>query len=279
MRSDGRRIKTLDPMFAIIPHLMPQRYDSQVMSETEINYTLIRKYISQKAKEGIDIGFMSVFLAAYLRTICNVPELNRFVINKNVYARKEFWASFIVLKKGEIADDKIETVAKIKLEFTDTIFDVAKKVEKAIEENRKVISENISDKLAKFFMGVPLLSRGLITFLKGCDKIGLMHKAIIEGSPFHTSIFITNMASIKMGTVHHHIYDFGTTSIFVSMGRMQHKVKSEGKKEMVIPIGVVVDERICAGVTFAKAYGHLKKYLEDPRLLETPPRKVIQDIK
>lgn len=278
MRADGRRIKKLDPLFQIIPHLMTRRYDAQVAGEAEVNYTKVKKYINAKRKEGINISFMAVLIASYVRMITHMPELNRFIMNRKIYARHDFWVSFVVLKIGDIAEDKIETVVKIKFELTDTIFDVAKKIQESIEDNRKVSKENMTDKLAKFFMGIPLLSSFVIDLVKLGDRLGLLPKSLIDGIPFHTSLFITNMASINSGSVYHHTYDFGTTSIFVSIGKVKDATKPGGPRKQVIPLGVVTDERICAGVTFAKAYGYLKKYMNDPTLLETPPESIREDV-
>ena len=279
MRADGRRIKSLDPLFQIIPHLMPKRYDAQVSGETEINYTRIKRYINQKRKEGVTVSFMSVLIAAYLRMITHMPELNRFVMNRNVYARKDFWVSFALLKKGSIDEDKAETVVKLNFALHETIFEVAEKICEAIDDNRKVETKNMVDKLAKFFMGIPLLSRTVINIVKGLDKIGWLPKSFLDQIPFHTSLFITNMASINTGSVYHHVYDFGTTSVFISIGKPKHKIKGSGEKYTAIPLGVVVDERICAGVTFARAYSYLNKYLSDPTLLEAPPEEIRQDVK
>lgn len=279
MRADGRRIKSLDALFQIIPHIMPKRYDAQVAGESEINYSKIKKYINQKNKEGISISFMSVFIAAYIRMISHMPEINRFISNRNIYARKGFWVSFAVLKKGEVDESSAETIVKLKFDLNETIFEVAEKISESIESNRKVEVENMVDKLAKFFMGIPLLSRVVIDFVKLCDLLGLLPKGFIDLLPFHSSLFITNMASLNSGSVYHHIYDFGTTSAFISIGKPRQKIRPNGEKFMTIPLGVVVDERICAGVTFARGYSYLKKYLGNPELLEVPPKEIRQDVK
>lgn len=40
----------------------------------------------------------------------------------------------------------------------------------------------------------------------------------MDALPFHTSLFVTNMASIGMTRVYHHIYNFGDTTMFLSLG-------------------------------------------------------------
>lgn len=279
MRPDGRRIKTLDPIFKMIPHIMPHRYDAQVFFETELDYTSAKKYINAQRNKGNHISFMSLLIAAYVRTVSEMPALNRFIMRKNIFARNELTVSFAVIRAEGTQEDSMETTTKVWFEPTDTVFDVADKINASIVENRKMDSANITDKLASFFMSIPLIPGGLIAFVKGLDKIGLLPKAILDGSPFHTSMFITNMASINMGAVHHHIYEFGTTSVFIGMGKMQDKTQPGGPKQRVIPIGVVVDERIVAGITFSRGFSTIKHYLKNPERLEVPPEKVTQDIK
>lgn len=279
MRRDGRRLKTADPMFKMMPHLMPRRYDAQVFFKTEIDYTNTKKFINTKRKQGMQINFMSVFFTAYLHVVAQYPQLNRFVINKTVYARNEVWISFAILKRVSKDDESDETIIKIKLDFTDTIYDVSKKINDAIEENRQENVENSTDKLINAFMNIPLLSGAAINIAKFIDRIGLLPKMVIDGSPFHSTLFLTNLTSLKLDTVYHHIYDFGTTSTFISMGSLENKKDAKGEQRNTISVGIVVDERICAGVTFAKALDNVKKLIANPALLETPPSVVREDIK
>ncbi|MEX1307553.1 MAG: hypothetical protein AB1Z19_03415 [Eubacteriales bacterium] len=258
---------------------MPKRYDAQVFFETDLDYTNAKKYINAQRKAGHNISFMSMLIAAYIRTVSEMPALNRFIMAKKIFARNELTVSFAIIRADGTQEDSMETTTKVWFCPTDTIYQVAEKINNTINENRKMNNANITDKLASFFMGIPLVPGALIAFVKGLDKVGLLPKAILDGSPFHTSMFITNMASINLGAVHHHVYEFGTTSVFIGMGKMQDKTQPGGPKKRVIPIGVVVDERIAAGITFARGFNMVKRYLAHPELLEAPPEKVTEDIR
>ena len=112
------------------------------------------------------------------------------------------------------------------------------------------------------------------------DRYGFLPGYLLDASPFHTSMFITNMASIGMPSVHHHIYNFGTTSLFWSLGVPEKEfVLKDGKieRQRYIPLGAVIDERIAEGAVFAKMTARLKYYLSNPELLETKPEKVLFD--
>ena len=98
----------------------------------------------------------------------------------------------------------------------------------------------------------------------GFPSIG---KKVIDLSPFHTSLFITNLASINTPTIHHHCYEFGTTSVFICMGRPARKGNGDNGKYM--PISVVMDERIATGVEYSRFFAAFLRYLRNPAVLES----------
>ena len=57
--------------------------------------------------------------------------------------------------------------------------------------------------------------------LRWADRHNLLPKALIKASPFHASLLISNLASIRTNHIYHHIYEFGTTSIAITMGNMR----------------------------------------------------------
>ena len=99
-------------------------------------------------------------------------------------------------------------------------------------------------------------------------------------SPFHNSLCISNLASIRTNHIYHHCYEFGTTSVFITMGNLREVPRRSGGEvvfERCIPLGVVMDERICSGSYFALAFRKIRKYLRNPELLELPPEVVNED--
>lgn len=275
MRRDGRKIKKVDPMYRIIPHIMTERHDAMNMITLDLPLEPMQKYIRAKAAEGKKITHMTIILAAYLRVMAEFPALNRFVVNRKIYAHKDITVSMVVLKNNSRED---ETMSKIYLEPTDTIFDVQKKVGEYIDENRQYSTSNATDKIVENLLKVPGLLRGAVAILKWMDKHGLLPSAIIKASPFHASFLITNLASIRTNHIFHHVYDFGTTSISMALGNMREVPRRTLDGEIVfdrcIPAGMVMDERIASGSYFALAFRKFKKYIKNPALLEQPPEAV-----
>lgn len=278
MRKDGRKIKTIDPMYKLISHIMVERNDSMNMIELTVQQDPIRKYIRRKKDEGYTFSHLAVVLAAYIRTIADYPFLNRFVVNKTLYARKEVAIGMVVLKPGETEG----TMNKMFFKPEMTIFEIQKVLDDYINTNRGAGKTNSTDRLMAFMLSIPGLARVGVNFIKFLDWLGWLPKAIIDASPFHCTMTITNLASIGTNYIFHHVYNFGTTSMIMAMGNTREDpVKRHGEIvfEKVIPIGLVMDERIAEGVQFAMACRKLQSILQNPEILEQPPEEVKEDIK
>ena len=270
MRADGKRVKNADPMYMVAAHIMNKRVDAINMTTIDIPYEPLQKYINEKRKAGVSISHMALVLAAYVRTLNEFPELNRFVVNKKIYDRNEISVGMVVLQS---LDTHNGTMSKMYFEKSDTIFDVNNKINKFVTENRETPEKNGVEKFIKFILSIPGLLTVGISVLRFLDKHGLLPKWLIDISPFHMSLGITNLASIRTNHIYHHCYEFGTTSVFLAMGASREVPKRKGGEiifEKSIPVGVTMDERICSGSYFASAFRTMKKYLKNPETLETP---------
>ena len=123
MRPDGRRVKNMDAMYALIPQFLPHRYDAMNMITLNIPVEPMKKYMNEKRAEGRPVNHLALIIAAYLRTAAEFPQLNRFVGNKKIYAHKDFTVSMVVLRPGGEGD----TMSKVYLDYEDDIFTVQEK--------------------------------------------------------------------------------------------------------------------------------------------------------
>ena len=271
MRADGKRIKNADPMYTVAAYIMNKRVDAMNMITIDIPIDPIQDYLNAKRKEGIKLSHMGVILAAYIRTMKEFPELNRFVVNKKIYQRNEIAVGMVVLKAGQVDHG---TMSKMYFNENNTIFEVNDIINKYVEENREAPDNNSTEKLIKVLLSVPGILPVGVAIFKWLDKHGLLPKSIIDASPFHMSLGITNLASIRTNHIYHHCYEFGTTSVFMAMGNTREVPKRKGDEivfEKCMPIGVTMDERIASGSYFALAFRRMRHYLRNPELLEVPP--------
>lgn len=276
MRKDGKRVRGADAMYTLIPYIMKHRYDAMNMIEVDIPIAAMQAYLNRKRNEGVTMSHLGVVLAGYLRTVAEFPLLNRFVVNKRIYARNEFPVAMVVLKPGETEG----TMSKMRFEPDDDIFTVHRKMNEYIEKNRQVGDTNATDDLMRRLLSVPGLANVGVGLFKLLDRYGLLPKSLIDASPFHASLVITNLASIRTNHIFHHLYEFGTSSVFIALGNMREvarRTRDGISFERCLPMGVVTDERICSGSYFARAFRRFRQYLLDPSLLEGPPALVNSD--
>lgn len=279
-RYDGRRLKTISPFVKIIPYIMTKRSDAHVFSKMTVNTDIINEYIREKQKEGLKITYLHLFIAVFVRVIAQRPQLNRFVMNNRLYARNRIWISLSI--KRTLKDYGEETTVKFAFTGHENIYEIAEIIDKNIEESIHVGSDSKVDKIADWIMSLPnFIVKILIGTIKQMDKLNVLPGFLIEASPFHTTLFFTYLKSIKLDYVYHHIYDFGNTGIFISLGK-EKKVpvaeKDEVKVQRVCEMGAAIDERICDGLYFSNSLKLVKKYLENPYLLEANLEEVVQDV-
>lgn len=278
-RPDGKKLKNLGVEYLVGAHVMKERTDAMNMITIDLPEAPMKEYLNRKRKEGKRYSHLTLILAAMVRAFAEYPQLNRFVVNKRIYARNEISVGMVVLKGGKI--DGASTISKMKFPPTGTIDEINDIINAYIATNREEGDINSTDKLANYLCSVPGLLRVAVNFVKWLDKHNWCPKAIIEASPFHCSIILTDLASIKTNSIHHHIYNFGTTSISLAMGNLREvpvRKKGEVVFERCLPLGIVTDDRIVSGNILGLAFRKFEKYLEHPDTLELPPEKVVSEI-
>lgn len=269
MRPDGTRVKGLSPIVQALPHVMPKRFDAQNWASDYVDENILKTFIRSKRREGHRVTHMSVLVAAYYKAALENPKVNYFIMNRKVYKRNHFCFSFVILKtRADGTPD--ETTLKVFLDPADDVFTISSKIQEHIDRNLEAAHNNNTDKFANFAFGVPGLARFVFWLAYHLDLHGLLPRKIIDLSPFHTSLFITNLASINTSYIFHHCYEFGTTSVFVCMGKpVQDPLAPEGVRKRLMPLGVVMDERIATGIEYSRFFAAFERYLKNPRLLET----------
>jgi hypothetical protein len=279
-RYDGRRLRSISPFVKIIPYIMPKRTDAHVFSKVVIETDSINSYIREKQLSGMRLTYLHVFIAVFVRVIAQRPQLNRFVMNNRYFARNRIWISMAI--KRTLKDEGEETTVKFSFTGKENIFEIAQVIDKVIGENRQVGTGNETDKLAGIIMSLPnIIVKILMGAIRQMDKWNMLPGALIEASPFHTTLFLTYLKSIKLDYVYHHIYDFGNTGIFISLGREKRMAMAEKDKAVVkrvCVLGIAIDERICDGLYFANSIKLVHRYLANPYLLEEGLEKIVEDV-
>ena len=281
-RRDGRKVRSLPPMNYVSPFVMKTRNDAQNLFNSSVDYSYIEDYIRQKREQGLTgFGFMHIIVAAYVRMVALKPAINRFIAGQRIFARNEIVLSMMV--KKDLKLNAQETAIKVRFEPTDTAEDVYAKMEAEIAKARQAGDSTSLDSVARAIVVMPsLILRGFIALMQMFDYFGIMPKSIEEASPFHSSIYVSNLGSLGIAPIYHHLYNFGNTPVFITFGakRKELALKPDGSvyTRMMIDYTVVTDERITDGHYFAAAFKGIEKLLHNPQKLDIPPEEVLEDI-
>lgn len=273
-RKDGVWLKDLDGMHLIMPHLMPKRTESEVYLQEQMDVTQLLKYIKEKNAEnlGYKMTPFHLVVAAVAKTIYFRPYLNRFVSGKRIYQRKEISLSFVVKRAFEDNAEEMLFIMKAKPE--QTIFDISKKISGDSARLKKEASTDIND-IMNFVGRMPrLLTRLFFAVVRFLDFHGWMPNAITSGDPNFTTVMLSNLGSIKCDAPYHHLNNYGTNSIMITVGEIHKAAVVNEKEEIeirdVVNLGCTVDERIADGFYFARSIRFIKYLLANPHILEQP---------
>lgn len=281
-RAEGRRLRTLDPLYNFIPFIMVQKNDACNQFADSVEITETDRWLRAKRKEGYKgLGYLHLFIASYVRAASQRPCVNRFIAGRRIFARNNIEV-VLTVRRG-MSSDAGETTIKVIFDPSDTVFDVYRKMEEKINEIKDSEEDNNTEAVARALTKLPrFILSFAIWILKIMDYFGLIPMSLLNASPFHGSMIITDLGSIGIGPIYHHLYNFGTLPVFVAFGvkRKVTELEADGTpvQRKYIDYKVNTDERICDGYDYAMAFKYFKKYLKHPEELETPPEQVVEDI-
>jgi hypothetical protein len=109
--------------------------------------------------------------------------------------------------------------------------------------------------------------RIIMATLRGLDRLGMLPPSFIRNDPMYCSAFFANMASLGMPPVYHHLYEYGTAGIFVSVGRPVGEPGSPTSgpdRRRVMQLRWTFDERVDDGLAAWYALRRVKQVVEDP---------------
>ena len=278
-RRDARWLRELDGLHAIMPHLMPKRTDSEVYLSAKMDVTDALRYIAEKneGEEEYRATLFHCFIMAIARTIHMRPLLNRYISGRRFYARHAITMGFAVKRRFE--DHSEETLMVTEAKENWTLTDVTHKVVGKVHTIRTEKSFGLDDTLDT----LKKLPRPLMMFVmwlfRVLDFYGKMPKALTDEDPNYSTVFLTNLGSIRCPAVYHHLNNYGTNSIMVAIGTIHKEevFQPDGSRQVrdIVDVGVTLDERIADGFYFGRSWKLVQHLLSHPELLERPLKEEI----
>ena len=274
-RRDGRRV-TAPGLQTIMGYLLPKRTDCEVYLHDTFDATELVAWLAERnaSHPEYKTTIFHCILTAVARMIRERPKMNRFIQGWRMYERYEVSLSFVA--KRRFADGSDEALMVLVPKDTDSLDDVSRRIVGDVHEMRKSETSTggvdaLMDSLAK----LPRLLLALfVRVVRWLDFWGINPKAITDGDPNYTTVLLSNLGSIRCPAVYHHLNNYGTNSIMITVGTL-HKEKmlmEDGTEQIrdVIDIGATLDERIADGFYFSRSLRLVRHIFAHPELLDKP---------
>lgn len=288
-RSDGKKVKGMNIIDKAEPFFMPQRIDAVNYTTIKIPCQKLDEFILRERRNGNHYTYMHLVFAMIVRVLYTRKKMNRFIMRGSIYQRNTISISMDIKKKLE--DEGEQVTCKFFFTGRENLAEIKEIVDTEIAKNLEEDNVHRTTKVAGVLCKLPdFLFRWFMAFVRWLDRHGILPKSLIKASPFHTSCFLTNLKSIKLGYVYHHLYNFGTTSMFVAMGKEKIEPVVENNKEIklakILTLGMSLDERIADGLYMGKTLKLCEDLLSNPDSLMlnmpedgTIPKKLLRKTK
>lgn len=274
------RVKDIHGMEQIMIDLKPNRCDSFVYSQVDVDMTNLVKYIEKRKKTGDSITVFHAFVTALGKVIYNRNKLNRFVSNRHVFEHNDVVISFVA--KVAFEDKAEEMMIMVPIKDNDNIDTISKYISDKVNgiRNKKVKKEGANDAIDVLGKLPNIIRIPVVGLLKFCDKKGILPASLVQDNLYYSSTIVSNIGSLKTNSIHHNITNFGTCSSLITMGEIRDKeiITRDGKKEVrkICDWGVAFDERVADGFYLIKSMEYLQYIFNNPELLEEDANKKIE---
>ena len=269
---DGIEVPANDPVTFMMPYVMPRRTDSEAYFDFRLDVSKVENFIREHQKDIPGLSIFHFIFAVIIRCCAITPQVNRFITGNRLYQREQVRIAMNI--KKNLTVDGAETIIFPTFEKTESLKEIVEKTNQAAKEAMADLNNPDSDvdKLTNVLQKMPHFILSIfVKFMIHLDKKGKLPKALVNAQPFHSGFYVTNVGSIGLPVIYHHLYEFGTTSIFIAIGKKETETTMDCHGEIsrtrILPIKMVMDERICDGFTFSRAYRTITRLFANPELL------------
>ncbi len=282
-RPDANLVKNITKFHEFEFHIMRGRTESAIFFDLDLDLSKTLPYL-EKVNKGLDKKKLSLFhviLGACVRTVALRPKLNRFISNRRLWQRNQIILSFVVKKNLDEKSDSSN--AMISFSPYETLDTISKKIDDHLHRARETSNEG--NKQIEFYSKLPrFIIRFIFWILRWADEHNIVLYSITKDMPMWSTAFLANLGSIGLNSVYHHLYELGNIGFFLAIGKIEKKpfVDQETGEISVhegVSIRINLDDRISEGIYLTKTVDYLKKFMENPELLEVPPELTQEQIK
>jgi len=263
-RPDAKLVGGLSTMRAFMPFISPRRNESLVYYTMEIDPEPARAFIEEynrSAPPDRQLTLFMLYLRSFAKSVAERPHVNRFVAGGRLWQRDEVWLTFSA--KMALEDGAPLVTVKRRFDQDQSLEEMVDGIHARLTRRRGG-ERNASDKEMSLAMRLPApLIRLAVGALHQANQLGLLPKSMIDGDPLFGTAFAANLGSVDMNSGYHHLWEYGTCSIFAMMGRVHTRLDGTRYFEMKYSY----DERMADGLYAGITMEMIKQGVEDPETL------------
>jgi hypothetical protein len=265
-RSDAKPVEKLSAMRRFMPYISPRRNDSLFYMMQDIEVDAALEYLEKKNRSRPPerrITLFHLFLRSCGHALYLRPGVNRFVKGGRLWQRDGEWITFSA--KREIVDGSpLITVKRRFRPESESLEEMVDAIYDRLGAGRSG-KKTTSDREMGFMLRLPnVLVLLLMKLARAADALGLLPRSMIDPDPLFTSLFLANLGSIDYPAGFHHLWEYGTCSLFGVMGRIESG--ENGRRRM--RVAWTYDERIEDGLYSYYTLDGIRARIEQPELLE-----------
>jgi hypothetical protein len=264
-RADGIFVGRVHPYRRLMWFVMPTRNECVVYYEDKIRAEKLLEYL-EKGKSTLGCNVTHAYVAALNVAIAESPTMDQFVIGRRLYKRRERSITFSMKRK---AMDKKAKLAVVRMPMRDdeSFASLTARINGSINHQRSG-KKTHADKEYQLFDLLPrTLLRFFVWFFHALDYVNLLPHAFTKEDALYTSAVVANLGSLGMDAGYHHLYEWGTSSVFAMVGQVKDEAVVEDGKLVagkVLTVRYSYDERIDDGLGTKKAILRVNEIMSDP---------------
>jgi len=272
-RPDATRVTDLNTMRRFMPFVSRRRNDSLFLMRQDIDAEAALEFLEKRNRERPPDRPMTLFhllLRASAHTLARRPGVNRFVKGYTLWQRDGEWITFSA--KREIKDGSPLITIKRRFPREERFEEMVDGIYDQLLAGRKG-KKTTSDKEMNLALMLPGFVIAAVMWLMGvADRFGALPRSMIDSDPLFTSVFLANLGSIDYPAGFHHLWEYGTASLFGVMGRIE--TASDGRRKF--QMAWTYDERIEDGLYSYITLEQVKTVIEHPELVDRSPLEPLE---
>jgi len=272
-RPDGDLVRDESPVRRIMPYLMVGRNESAVYQESLYRVAAARAWLRAYNRAHRQRATLFHLLAyGCAMALHRKPRLNRFVSGGRLWQRRGVQLSFVA--KQEMTETGADLTVKLEAPAAESFPAFSARLAALVDGARGEVLRPIDQEVALVMRLPGPLVAALVGLARRLDRWNLLPWFMMRDDPMFASLFLANLGSAGVSDAWHHLFEYGTVSIFgaVSAVRRHAFADRDGvRSEAAVSVRWTFDERIDDALSGSRGLAVVQRVVEDPATALGPP--------